>query len=161
MPGALPFPAPDPEGEQPDQVADSEESYVDPYADGPLAPEQPELPRAEPASEAELPPEARGETNGGPLGCCLGITVGIMFCLFLGVIGVGQLLASGIVPLLHGDAITTTRIATAILASVGAILGGFAGWKIGKRLYREYELSPRQKRRLEQLEKKYRSSPGS
>jgi hypothetical protein len=159
MPGVFPFPATDPEDENPDLAAHPEESYIDPSAGDPLAPEQSEASEAAADPEEELPPEARGEANGGPLGCCLGITVGIMLCLFLGVIGIGQLLAAGIVLLVHADTITTIRIATGLLAFIGAILGGFFGWKIGKRVYREYDLSPRQRRRLEQLEKKYQGQP--
>ena len=93
---------------------------------------------SEPA-ESVLPPEAQGETNGGPLGCCLGITVGIFISVLLGVIGLGPFVASALVFLIHTDAITNTRIATAFFALIGAILGAYAGWKIGKRLYREYE----------------------
>jgi hypothetical protein len=89
--------------------------------------------------ESLLPPEAQGETNGGPLGCCLGIMVGIMLSLLLGVIGFGPLVASVIVFLIHTDAITNTRIATAFFALIGAILGAYFGWKIGKKVYREYE----------------------
>jgi len=86
-----------------------------------------------------LPPEAQGETNGGPLGCCLGITVGILISVLLGVIGLGPFVASAMVSLIHTDAITNTRIATAFFALIGAILGAYFGWKIGKRLYREFE----------------------
>lgn len=96
---------------------------------------------ASPSNHAEsvLPPEAQGETNGGPLGCCLGIMVGILISVLLGVIGLGPLVASAIVFLIHTDAITNTRIATAFFALIGTILGAYFGWKIGKRLYREYE----------------------
>ncbi|GAC1378016.1 MAG: hypothetical protein NVS4B7_00160 [Ktedonobacteraceae bacterium] len=107
-------------------------------------------------SEAELPLEAQGETNGGPLGCCLGITVGIMLSLFFGVIGFGRVSANVLIFLIHADAITNIRIATAFFTIIGAFVGGYFGWKIGKRVYREYELSPRQKQRLEQLERKHR-----
>ncbi len=95
--------------------------------------------------------EVQYETNGGPLGCCLGVVVGIMLSLFLGVIGFGILTANAIVFLTHADAATNVRIATAIFALVGAMLGGYLGWKIGKRLYREYELSPRQQAKLDRL----------
>ncbi len=62
------------------------------------------------SGEAQLPPEAQGETNGGPLGCCLGVTVGLLLSLTVA--------------------------------------------KIGKHLYREYELSPRQQQRLAHLEQR-------
>jgi len=99
--------------------------------------EQPASPSNPP--ESVLPPEAQGETNGGPLGCCLGIMVGILISVLLGVIGLGPFVASAMVFLIHTDAITNTRIATAFFALIGTILGAYFGWKIGKRLYREYE----------------------
>jgi hypothetical protein len=153
MPGAFPFPPHHPEDENP--AASSVDS---PGGDTPVT-EQSDPSEAASVLQAELPPEARGETNGGPLGCCLGITVGIMLCLFLGVIGFGQLLAAGLAQLFHADIIATIRFATGLLALAGAMLGGFLGWKIGKRVYREYELSPRRRRRLEKLEKKYQGQP--
>jgi len=108
------------------------------------------------SAETELPPEARGEANGGPLGCCLGLTVGLMLSLFLSLIGFGHVAALGLVALTHAALITNIRIATGIFAVVGAFAGGYAGWKLGKRIYREYELSPRQKERLAHLEERYR-----
>ena len=105
--------------------------------DEPVTTEQSASP-SDPAKSV-LPPEAQGETNGGPLGCCLGITVGILISVLLGVIGLGPLVASAMVFLIHTDAITNTRLATAFFALIGAILGAHFGWKIGKRLYREYE----------------------
>ena len=89
--------------------------------------------------EALLPPEAQGETNGGPLGCCLGMTVGIMLSLLLGLIGVGHLIMIPLLSIIHTDAITNIRIATGIFGFIGAVLGGYFGWKIGKRVYREYD----------------------
>jgi hypothetical protein len=91
------------------------------------------------SSEAQLPPEAQGETNGGPLGCCLGITVGLFFSVFIGVIGLGHNLAFLLSFVLPFNALTDIRIATGILAVIGAVLCGYFGWKIGKRIYREYE----------------------
>jgi hypothetical protein len=159
MPG-LNRPSPNPQDENTSQNVDAGANAPDSSIDEPLTPPLQEDAAAEATALTGLPPEAQGETNGGPLGCCLGITVGIMFCLLLGVIGFGQLLAGAVVLLVHADAITTTRIATGVLAATGALLGGFLGWKIGKRLYKEYELSPRQKRKLELLERKYgRQSP--
>jgi hypothetical protein len=103
------------------------------------------------ASTQGLPPEAQGETNGGPLGCCLGIIVGIMLGLFFGLIGFGYAAANVIVFLIHVDMATNFRIATAFFALVGAVPGAYLGWKIGKRLYREYELSPKQQAKLDRL----------
>jgi hypothetical protein len=89
--------------------------------------------------DPSLPPVAVYETNGGPLGCCLGMLVGILVSLLLGLIGFGHVTANVIVYLIHVDATTNIRIATAFFTIVGAVLGGYFGWKVGKRLYREYE----------------------
>ncbi len=89
--------------------------------------------------EELLPPEARGETNGGPLGCCLGMTVGIMLSLLVGVVGLGYLVMTPLSAIIHTDAITNIRIATGFFGFIGAVLGGYFGWKIGKRAYREYD----------------------
>ena len=82
---------------------------------------------------------AQYETNGGPLGCCLGMVVGILFSLLLGLMGLGQVTANVIGFLVHVDVATTIRIATAFFTLFGAVLGGYFGWRVGKRLYREYE----------------------
>lgn len=82
---------------------------------------------------------AQYETNGGPLGCCLGMVVGILFSLLLGLMGLGQVMANVIGFLVHVDVATTIRIATAFFTLFGAVLGGYFGWRVGKRLYREYE----------------------
>ena len=81
-----------------------------------------------PMSEASLPPEARGETNGGPLGCCLGTVVGLFLTVLL-VLGVSILLSNG----------GTLGFATIPIIVLGAIVGGYFGWRIGKRVYKEYE----------------------
>lgn len=89
-----------------------------------------------------LPPVsqvAQYETNGGPLGCCLGMVVGILISLLLGLIGFSHVTANVIDFLVHVDVATTIRIATAFFTLLGAVLGGYFGWKIGKKLYREYE----------------------
>jgi membrane protein YqaA with SNARE-associated domain len=54
----------------------------------------------------------------------------------------------------HSSLSITVRIVMFILAIAGAVLFGYVGWKIGKRLYREYELSPRQQRKLAHLEQR-------
>jgi hypothetical protein len=91
------------------------------------------------ATEPSVPPIAVYETNGGPLGCCLGAVVGILISLLLGLIGFGHVTANVIVFLIHVDAATNIRVATAFFSLLGAALGGYVGWKVGKRLYREYE----------------------
>jgi len=131
--------------ESPGENIGSDESQIDEDVLQPLS-----------SAETELPPEARGETHGGPLGCCLGLTVGLMLSLFLGLIGFGHVVALGLVALTHAALITNIRIATGIFAVVGAVAGGYMGWKIGKHIYKEYELSPRQKERLARLEERYR-----
>lgn len=63
----------------------------------------------------------------------------MMFFLLLGIIGFGALIGNLLAFSIHTDAITNTRIATAIFAAIGAFTGGYFGWKIGKRLYRVYD----------------------
>ena len=93
-----------------------------------------------PTSEAELPPEAQGEVNGGPLGCCLGVTIGALLSLTLAVFG-RLYLANPLADLLHNPLLVLIllRIAMTILTLTAAILCGYFGWKLGKRLFREYE----------------------
>ena len=93
---------------------------------------EPTAERAPDATEvttmADLPPEAQGEANGGPLGCCLGLVVGVFLTALL--ITIGSLLLG------NGGFL---GIATVPVLALGTILGGYFGWKIGKRLYREYD----------------------
>jgi hypothetical protein len=98
----------------------------------------------QPASqETVLPPEAQGETHGGPLGCCLGTIAGLFLM---------ALLTTGLPLLLSGHGLSGAIALP--LSVVAAIICGFLGWQIGKRVYREYELSPRQKQKLEDWEKR-------
>jgi hypothetical protein len=95
---------------------------------------------ATPSPEDMVPPEARGEANGGPLGCCLGVTVGMFLSLTLAVLS-----------RFYGDPLSAlfqhnyaalglvVRILMGILIVVLAIVCGRLGWKLGKRFYREYE----------------------
>jgi hypothetical protein len=105
------------------------------------------------SDKIQLPPEAQGETNGGPLGCCLGVTVGLLLSLTVAVLS--RLYADPLAQVLHGNLSTTVRIIMFMFAIGGAVLFGYLGWKIGKHLYREYELSPRQQRRLAHLEQRH------
>ena len=106
--------------------------------------EQP-LPEEQPPSPADtaavkLPPEAQGELHGGPLGCCLGVTVGLLLSALLGILGFGHNLAFLLSFVLPFNAITLVQIATGCISVAGAIIVGVVGWKVGKRFYREYEL---------------------
>lgn len=101
----------------------------------------------------QLPPEAQGETNGGPLGCCLGVTVGLLLSLTVAVLS--RLYADPLAQIFQGNLSISVRIVMTIFAIGGASLCGYIGWKIGKRVYREYELSPRQQQKLAHLEQKY------
>lgn len=102
--------------------------------DRPIAEEQP-APADSPAEN--LPAEAQGEVNGGPLGCCLGVMVGLTLSLV--VVVSSRFLADPLAQVLHGALAVVIRIVMIIFAIAGAIIFGYFGWKIGKRFYREYE----------------------
>lgn len=89
---------------------------------------QPKEPPSDASPESMLPPEAQGEVNGGPLGCCLGTIVGL-FVTFSLVTSLSILLSNG----------GFLGFATIPGIIVGAILGGYFGWKVGKKIYREYQ----------------------
>src|SRR6266480_3475135 len=90
------MPRPNPEDENEAQA----EEYVDEVNElPPPAEEAPpsDAPEAEAAAtepEIVLPTMAQYETNGGPLGCCMGIVVGVLISLLLGIIGFGRLSAN-------------------------------------------------------------------
>jgi len=95
--------------------------------------------QAAPVTQEALPPEAQGEVNGGPLGCCLGVAIGLMVSLSIAVIG--RLYANDLLPVLHSPLLVLIllRVAMGIVGLAAAIICGYFGWKIGKRVYREYE----------------------
>ena len=97
-----------------------------------------------PISEETLPPEAQGEANGGPLGCCLGVVVGL-FLTFTLITLVSVLIHNG----------GYLGVATVPTGVIGGIIGGFLGWKIGKAIYHEYDLSPERRKRLDRLDRKF------
>lgn len=113
-------------------------------------PPQPEQPAAtEPVSISEnmLPPEAQGEANGGPLGCCLGTMIGLVLSLSLAILS--RAYATSLGNILQGNYWLLgllVRILMGIMAFALAFLFGYAGWRLGKRFYREYE-PPQIKRR--------------
>ncbi len=87
--------------------------------------------------ETLLPPEAQGDVNGGPLGCCLGITIGLLLSLslvFFSYLGISPL------RLWLGTGLSITlRVLLVIVALAAVIICGRAGWRIGKKAYREYQ----------------------
>ena len=102
----------------------AEESLAEPTTEQPITDEQ----LLTPSPESLLPPEVQGEVNGGPLGCCLGTIAGLFFTVLL-IMGASILLSNG----------GYLNFATVPVIVVGAVLGGYFGWKVGKKLYREYD----------------------
>ena len=115
-------------------------------------PVQEESPQAANTPEAQLPPEARGDVNGGPLGCCFGVSMGLL-------LGAG--IASLSVPVIshffagRGLLALLIQILVVVLAIVAFFVLGYLGWKIGRRVFREYEPSPAQLRKMAHLEQRY------
>lgn len=134
----VPIPPQDGQGDDEEAAAlsgDSGEEVQEPSQGEQSSPEeQPPSPAA-----AKPPPEAQGELHGGPLGCCLGVTVGLLLSTLLGVLGFGHNLAFLLSFVLPLNALTLVRIATGCISVAGAIIAGVVGWKVGKRFYREYE----------------------
>ncbi len=142
----VPFPAPEQQGddaELPEQVETELEAQS----------EEQETGEEQNADTMQLPPEAQGETNGGPLGCCLGVTMGLFLSLAIAILS--RLYAGPLAQVFHENLSIMVRLVMAIFAVGAAIVFGYLGWKIGKHVYREYELSPRQQKKLAQLEAKY------
>ena len=104
------------------------------------------------ATEAQLPPEARGDVNGGPLGCCFGISMGLLLSA-----GIASLSIPVISHFFSGGGwlALTTQILVIVLAIAAFFLLGYLGWKIGRRVFREYEPSPAQLRKMARLEQRY------
>jgi len=65
--------------------------------------------------------------------------IGLTLSLVVAV--VGRIYANPLLPIFHSPLVVLIllRIVMAIAAIGAAILCGYAGWKIGKRFYREYE----------------------
>ena len=145
---AFPFP-PRNEGDDEEVTDSTDEGLEFPSGDQDTVEEQPS---AEETPAAQLPPEAQGEVNGGPLGCCLGVTIGLVLSLTVAILS--RFYADPLAQVFHSNLSITVRIVMSILAIASAVLFGFIGWKIGKRLYRDYELSPRQQRKLAHLEQR-------
>jgi uncharacterized membrane protein YuzA (DUF378 family) len=105
--------------------------------------EEAQIPAAEqeqPSTEEPTPqisPEAQDETNGGPLGCCLGVMVGLLLSLSVAIIS--RFYADQLAQALGGTLSIITRIAMALVGLIAVIICGKFGWKIGKKLYRVYD----------------------
>jgi hypothetical protein len=134
--------------EQDDNTEELQEPASEPVSspDHDAAPAQPQSP---------LPQEAQDGPNGGPLGCCLGVTVGLLLSLSVAILS--RLYATPLFNVLQGSLSLTVRIVMIVIAIVAAIAFGYFGWHIGTRVYREYELSPRQQARVERLQKQQRA----
>ena len=115
-------------------------------------PVEEESPQTEKPPALQLPLEAQGDVNGGPLGCCFGISMGLL--LSTGI-------ASLSIPVIshffadRGWLALTTQILVIVLAIAFFFLLGYLGWKIGRRVFREYEPSPGQQRKMARLEQRY------
>lgn len=88
------------------------------------------------SAESTLPPEAQGEANGGPLGCCLGGMIGLLLS--------GVLLSLSLTFISHiqgGDGLLgwLARILLSILAFALLLFFVIIGWRLGKRIFREYD----------------------
>jgi hypothetical protein len=104
--------------------AESQEVPTTPPPSEQDQPEQP--PIAYPAST--FPQEAQGEMHGGPLGCCLGVVVGLFLTMLI-IVGISLLLANG----------AFLGAATLPVDLLGGAICGYLGWRIGQRVYRVYE----------------------
>src|SRR6516225_5270586 len=138
----VPFPSPEQQGDDEDLLENVETGQE-------TQPGEQEPGDERDSDTMQLPPEAKGETNGGPLGCCLGVTVGLLLSLTIAILS--RLYADPLAQVFHNNLSISVRIVMLIFAIGGAVLFGYIGWKIGRRLYREYELSPRQQQRLSHL----------
>jgi hypothetical protein len=106
-------------------IPPAEEPTTEPAVEQPVS----EAELLAPSPESQLPPTAQYETNGGPLGCCLGTIVGIFLTVLL-VTGASTLLPNS----------GYLSLATVPAAVVGAVVCGYLGWRIGKRIYRDYDV---------------------
>ncbi|MBA3825129.1 MAG: hypothetical protein H0X24_14685 [Ktedonobacterales bacterium] len=118
---------------------DTEEPPLGPITDSEVAAQEP----------IPVPNDGLGEwpTHGGPLGCLVSLTVGCVLSGFL---------ASTLISFVHfskagvGGWFIVGAVAVML---AGAVLFGWLGWQIGKRVYREYAPSPRQIRIAERIQR--------
>jgi hypothetical protein len=139
----MPFmPQPEREDDQPEADTSQEEEQ----------PLKEELPPEASAPAAQLPPEARGDVNGGPLGCCFGVSMGLLLSAGIASLSIpliGHFFAGkGLLALL-------TQILVIVIVVLGFFLLGYLGWKIGCRVFREYKPSAAQISKMARLEQRY------
>ena len=103
-------------------------------------PTSPESSLPEEKEEAQLPPEAQGEVNGGPLGCCLGTTIGLLLSISIALLS--RFYADPLAHLLGsaGALGIVARLLMGLVALVAVFICGYFGWRIGKSIYREYDV---------------------
>lgn len=149
-------------------MSDSENTPIEPNPaqdDAPVEPsEEVSADLASPLADETTPPEASAEderipvpddglgewpTHGGPLGCLVGLMFGFLLAGFLG---------STLISFVHfskAGAGGWYIFSAVVVMLVFSILFANIGWRIGKRIYRHYEPSPRQLRyeeRVRQME---------
>lgn len=133
----------------PEREDDQPETDTGQEADQPV--EEAPPPEAS-APAAQLPPEARGDANGGPLGCCFGVSMGLL--LSAGI-------ASLSIPIINhffagrGLLALLAQILVIVLVIAGFFVLGYFSWKIGRKVFREYDPSPAQARKMARLEQRY------
>jgi hypothetical protein len=139
---------------EPDTTAETEEQSEEvspPTTEAP--PDQ--APSSTDSSESTLPPEAQGEVNGGPLGCCLGVMIGLLLSLSIALLA--RFYAEPLVQIFQGSygaMAVVVRILMGAVAVAAAIFCGYLGWRIGRRIYREYDQPAVQDRRQRSQSKK-------
>ncbi|GAC1568863.1 MAG: hypothetical protein NVS3B14_20200 [Ktedonobacteraceae bacterium] len=148
---ATPFiPRPEPD-DNPDDAAQFVETTT--QIDG-----QPgeESTRSSSATETQLPPEAKGKANGGPLGCCFGVSMGLL--LSAGIVSLAiPVLGHASTQPLNGWLSFMVNAAMVVFVIVATIALGYAGWKIGRKVFREYEPSARQQQKRARIEQRPRA----
>ncbi|HEV2579753.1 MAG TPA: hypothetical protein VGT44_02780, partial [Ktedonobacteraceae bacterium] len=113
---AFPF-SPRNEGDDEEVTDSTDEGLEFPSGDQVTAEEQPS---AEETPATQLPPEAQGEVNGGPLGCCLGVTIGLLLSLTVAILS--RLYADPLAQIFHSSLSITVRIVMSLLAIACAVL---------------------------------------
>ena len=133
----------------PEREENQPEADTSQEADQPL---EEASPPEERAPAMQLPPEARGDVNGGPLGCCFGVSMGLLLSA-----GIASLSIPIISHFFAGKGLLAllAQILVIVLVIIGFVLLGFLSWKIGRRVFREYDPSPAQIRKMARLEQRY------